>query len=180
MRMVSGRALLTVAGLALSIGVVTPNAAASSPVKSDSKEAVPHSTSEQIVTFHLSCPGNRQTTTPEVEGCFGTKIDQVKAVQDKYISAIQKRIADLGDNADSVKETQQAFDAENKAWDALIDKASNASYQHWSGGTIRGTAYRSRMLALMELRVHEQWEGWLKMVSRSDTPMLPEPRFEER
>lgn len=121
--------------------------------------------------FDITCPGNPQQTTIDLNDCIGDKINAAKSVEMKYTNTARQRIS-----ADDDKETLDAFEAENKAWDALIDAASHATDVEWRGGTIRGVKAADRELYLIELRVHNQWQNWLRYED-STPPVLPEPLF---
>lgn len=56
--------------------------------------------------------------------CSVTMINQLKALQEKYIAAIQHKIqTDYKNDLTILKETIEAFDKENTAWDTLINAA---------------------------------------------------------
>jgi hypothetical protein len=123
-------------------------------------------------TFEIACPDNPQQTTIDMNDCMGTKRDAVKSVEAKYISAARQRIVATQD-----EQTLNAFEAENKAWDSLIDTASHATAVEWQGGTIQGVKATDREIALIELRIHNQWQNWLRYED-STPPILPEPLFQ--
>lgn len=110
--------------------------------------------------------------------CYGEMKAQVEAIKNKYLTAARKRIAGGNDKpAGQVRKELDAFDAENKAWDSLEEKASTATFTFWEGGTIRGVMGADREIRLIELRIHNQWENWLQY--EDSTPaLLPEPKFE--
>ncbi|WP_413727412.1 lysozyme inhibitor LprI family protein [Sodalis sp. RH19] len=122
-------------------------------------------------TFEIACPDNPQQTTIDMNDCIGTKRDAVKSVEAKYLNTARQRISATQDN-----QTLNAFEAENKAWDILIDTASHATGVEWQGGTIRGVKATDREIALIELRIHNQWQNWLRYED-STPPVLPEPLF---
>ena len=122
-------------------------------------------------TFEISCPKTPQQTTIDINNCMAAKLDSVKSVETKYIDAARNRILSTQE-----QQTLDAFDAENKAWDTLIDAASHATDVKWGAGTIRGEEATSREIALIELRIHNQWENWLRYED-SSPPVLPEPLF---
>lgn len=122
-------------------------------------------------TFEISCPKTPQQTTIDINNCMAAKLDSVKSVETKYIDAARNRILSTQE-----QQTLDAFDAENKAWDTLIDAASHATDVKWGGGTIRGEEATSREIELIELRIHNQWENWLRYED-SSPPVLPEPLF---
>ncbi|MCZ3381011.1 lysozyme inhibitor LprI family protein [Kosakonia sp. SOY2] len=122
-------------------------------------------------TFEIACPDNPQQTTIDMNDCMGTKRDAVKSVEAKYVSAARQRIVATQD-----EQTLNAFEAENKAWDILIDTASHATGVEWQGGTIRGVEATDREIALIEFRIHNQWQNWLRYED-STPPILPEPLF---
>ncbi|MGK3112218.1 lysozyme inhibitor LprI family protein [Candidatus Pantoea formicae] len=122
-------------------------------------------------TFEIACPDNPQQTTIDMNDCISTKRDAVKSVEAKYISTARQRIVETKDN-----QTLDAFEAENKAWDNLIATASQATYAEWQGGTIRGVKSTDREIKLIELRIHNQWQNWLRYED-STPPLLPEPLF---
>lgn len=121
--------------------------------------------------FEIACPDNPQQTTIDMNECTGTKRNAVRSVEAKYVNAARQRILATQDN-----QTLSAFDAENKAWDILIDTASNATGVEWQGGTIHGVKASEREIALIELRIHNQWQNWLRYED-STPPVLPEPLF---
>jgi hypothetical protein len=84
-------------------------------------------------TFEIACPDNPQQTTIDMNDCMGTKRDAVKSVEAKYVSAARQRILATRD-----EQTLNAFEAENKAWDILIDTASNATGVEWQEVAFRG------------------------------------------
>lgn len=122
-------------------------------------------------TFEIACPDNPQRTTIDMNDCMVTKRDAVKSVEAKYVSTARQRISAMQDN-----QTLNAFEAENKAWDILIDTASHATGVEWQGGSIRGVKATDREIALIELRIHNQWQNWLRYED-STPPILPEPLF---
>lgn len=124
-------------------------------------------------TFEIACPNNPRQTTIDMNDCMGTKRDAVKSVEAKYVSASRQRILATQD-----KQTLNAFEAENKAWDILIDAASHATGVEWQGGTIRGVKAAEREITLIELRIHNQWQNWLRYED-STPPILPEPLFQD-
>ncbi|MEZ3498613.1 lysozyme inhibitor LprI family protein [Pantoea sp. KPR_PJ] len=135
-------------------------------------DALPDSVlSENSETFEIACPGNPQQTTIDMNNCMGTKLDAVKSVEAKYVNAARQFISEAQDS-----ETLKAFEAENQAWDALIDKASQATGVKWREGTIRGVLAADRRLVLTEMRIHNQWQNWLRYED-STPPVLPEPLF---
>lgn len=122
-------------------------------------------------TFEIACPDNPQQTTIDMNDCLGAKRGAVESVEAKYVSTARQRILATQDN-----QTLNAFEAENKAWDMLIDTASHATGVEWQGGTIRGIKATNREIALIELRIHNQWQNWLRYED-STPPVLPEPLF---
>ncbi|WP_437616251.1 lysozyme inhibitor LprI family protein [Erwinia sp. V71] len=122
-------------------------------------------------TFEIACPDNPQQTTIDMNDCMGTKRDAVESVEAKYVSMARQRISAKQDN-----QTLDAFEAENKAWDVLIETASHATDVDWREGTIRGVKATDREIALIELRIHNQWQNWLRYED-STPPVLPEPLF---
>lgn len=182
MRIFPGKTWVIVAGLTMGLGAAGSSAAADSQAATGNTDALPYSSVEnkQIETFTLECPDNAQQNTLDINDCFSVKLAQIEAVNQKYVSAIRKNLeASLSDDdaEHNRRKTLEAFEAENKAWDTLIDKASMASYQEAIGGSIRGMVAASRKLALLETRIHDQWENWLQTMSSSEPPLLPEPRF---
>jgi hypothetical protein len=121
--------------------------------------------------FEIACPDNPQQTTIDMNDCVGTKRDAVKSVEAKYVGTARQRISATEDS-----QTLNAFEAENKAWDTLINTASQATGIEWQGGTIRGMKATDREIALIELRIHNQWQNWLRYED-STPPVLPEPLF---
>lgn len=130
-----------------------------------------------VETFFIDCPGNPQQTTIDGDDCMKTKRAEVEAIEDKYVNAARQRIAaDTDSPQGHVVKTLNAFDAENAAWDALINKASTATRTDWEGGSIRGIMGTDREIKLIEIRVHNQWENWLTHMD-STPAILPEPKF---
>lgn len=130
-----------------------------------------------VETFTIDCSGNPQQTTIDINECYGTKLAQVEAIQRKYVAMIRKKIAaGLNQPPGHARKILDAFDAENNAWVQLQDAAATATYTDWEDGTIRGIKSADRKLSIIELRVHNQWENWLRY--EDSTPaVLPEPRF---
>lgn len=128
-------------------------------------------------TFYISCPGNPQQTTYDLDDCMSKKSAAVEAVEAKYVDTARQRIvAEADDPAGSRQQTLDAFDAENRAWDALIAAGSHATDVEWQAGTIRGMKATAREIMLIELRIHNQWQNWLRY--EDSTPaVLPEPKF---
>ncbi|MBS0878563.1 MULTISPECIES: lysozyme inhibitor LprI family protein [unclassified Tatumella] len=122
-------------------------------------------------TFDISCPKNPQQTTIDIDNCMSSKLDAVKSVELKYVNAARNRISETQD-----QQTLQAFDEENKAWDSLIDAATHATDIKWGEGTIRSSEAIGREITLIELRIHNQWQNWLRYED-SSPPVLPEPLF---
>ncbi|MBP2199098.1 lysozyme inhibitor LprI family protein [Pantoea cypripedii] len=122
-------------------------------------------------TFEIACPDNPQQTTIDMNDCMSTKRDAAKSVEEKYLNTARQRISAKQDN-----QTLNAFEAENNAWDILINTASHATGVEWQGGTIRGVKATDREIALIELRIHNQWQNWLRYED-STPPVLPEPLF---
>lgn len=124
-----------------------------------------------VQTFAISCPGNPQQTTIDMNNCISTKLDAVKSVEKKYVSVARSRIS-----AEKNNQALGAFEKENQAWDRLIEASSQATYAYWREGTLRGLKATDREIALIELRIHDQWQNWLGYED-STPPLLPEPRF---
>lgn len=115
-----------------------------------------------------------------MDKCGVTMINQLKTVQEKYIAAIQHKIqTDYKDDPAILKETIEAFDKENIAWDTLINAASDATYSYWQQGTIRGVMNTGRKIELIKYRIHNQWNNWLTYID-STPAILPEPLFDIR
>lgn len=166
------RTLIHTTGALLLVSLVTPVLAAAE------RAALPGSTLENgAEIFQISCPDNPQQTTLDMNACYGEMKAQVASVKDHYLTAIRQRLAEEGDEpAGQAREKLAAFEAENNAWDALEEKAAAATATYWQGGTIRGVMGASRAIQLIELRIHNQWENWLRY--QDSTPaLLPEPKF---
>lgn len=166
------RTLIHTTGALLLVSLAAPVFAATE------RAALPGSTLENgAEIFQISCPDNPQQTTLDMNACYGEMKAQVEAVKGHYLTAIRKRLAENGDEpAEQSQEQLAAFEAENNAWDALEDKASAATATYWQGGTIRGVMGADRAIQLIELRIHNQWENWLRY--QDSTPaLLPEPKF---
>lgn len=144
-------------------------------------EALPRNYINQTQTFVLECPNNPQHTTYDMDTCNGTIINQLKAVQEKYIAAIQHEIQSQYQNDPALlKETMDAFDKENKTWNMLLDATADATFSYWQQGTIRGVMSTGRKIELMKYRIHNQWKNWLTSMSLSEPALLPEPLFDIR
>lgn len=127
--------------------------------------------------FDISCPGNPQQTTLDIDGCMRTKRAAVEAVEANYVNTARQRIAaEADDPAGYRQQMLDAFEAENRAWDALIAAGTHATGVEWQGGTVRGNKATYREIMLVELRIHNQWQNWLRY--EDSTPaVLPEPKF---
>lgn len=131
-----------------------------------------------VETFRIGCPGNPGQTTMDMNICYGEMKAQVKTIKNRYLTAAQKRITEGSDEpAGQIRKVLDAFDAENKAWDSLEEKASTATATFWEGGSMRGIMGADREIRLIELRIHNQWANWLQY--EDSTPaLLPEPKFD--
>lgn len=141
-------------------------------------DPLPKSTlSNDIETFQLGCPNNHQRNTIEMNQCSMTIVNQLKAIEGKYVQAIYTRInSDYKDDPETLNELLVYIDEENKAWDDLINAASESTYTYWKGGTIRGVMGSGRKINLMKYRIHNQWQSWLTYMDSSPA-VLPEPLF---
>jgi len=168
------RTLISTTGALLLASLTAPAFAATN------QAALPGSTLENgAEIFQIGCPDNPQQTTMDMNACYGEMKAQVASVREHYLTAIRKRLAEEGDEpTGQAGEQLAAFEAENNAWDALEEKASAATATYWQGGTIRGVMGADRAIQLIELRIHNQWENWLRY--QDSTPaLLPEPKFKQ-
>ncbi|CAM3424873.1 hypothetical protein BS639_22005 [Rouxiella silvae] len=132
---------------------------------------------DNLETFEIDCPNNPQQTTVDLDDCMGTKRAQVEAIESKYVTTARQLIANSPDfSKEQTQKILDAFDAENKAWDTLIATAAHATEVNWDGGTVRAAKATDREIKLIELRVHNQWQNWLRYED-STPPALPEPKF---
>jgi hypothetical protein len=137
----------------------------------------PSELKDNVEIFQINCPGNPKVTTIDMNNCFSTMRENVKAIEAKYVNMARQHITSGTNTAkEQDHKTLMAFEAENKAWGNLISAASNATETKWDEGTIRGVKGTSREIQLIEQRIHNQWDNWLRYED-STPPVLPEPKF---
>ena len=133
--------------------------------------------SDGVEFFSIACSGMSQQTTIDMDTCMMVQLDQVEWVREKYLAASLNRIKkDNESDGQRLQKLTVAFDAENRAWEDLINKASTSAGIDSSGGTAIGLTVARRQIGLTELQVHDIWQNWLRFQD-STPPLLPEPKF---
>ncbi|HCF7790798.1 TPA: hypothetical protein NIM19_005037 [Klebsiella variicola subsp. variicola] len=165
--------LLSLRNMLLSLALILPMASNAS----DASDQPSSSLSDGVETFSIACFGMPQQTTIDMDACLGAQLTQVEWVKDKYLVTAQNRLKqDNKDGPQHLQELTTAFEAENKAWTDLIERASASVKVDYAGGTIVGSEVTTRKIGLYELQVHDIWEHWLRFED-STPPLLPEPKF---
>ena len=112
------------------------------------------------------CEGS---TTPEINTCYGNKLQAAEEVMNRYLHAATLRYAESGDDGIilGLTESQRAFEA-------YRDIECGAVHYRWRDGTIRTVMGLICRIALTDQRTHTIWRTWLTYPDGTQ-PTLPEP-----
>jgi uncharacterized protein YecT (DUF1311 family) len=133
--------------------------------------------SKWIHLFFLVCPAFLQANEIDCETpistyalnvCIASEVEATNAELDKYLGMALEKSSEEIAVVDLLVKSQES-------WLAFRRDYCDATYETWSGGTIRGVMFGKCMLKLTKQRTHQIWEDYLTYMD-STPPLLPEPK----
>jgi uncharacterized protein YecT (DUF1311 family) len=109
------------------------------------------------------------TSTPQVEACLSSQLEESDATLDRYLAAATQRARKEG-GGESVQRLNQA----HRLWVAFREAECAAVRERWRDGTIRGSMDLDCRIRLARLRTYTVWRDWLTYPD-STPPTLPRP-----
>lgn len=112
------------------------------------------------------CEGS---STPQVEACLNSRLEESDAALDRYLAAARRRAGEEGG-----RETVQRLDQAQRLWVAFRDAECGAMSERWRAGTIKGSMGLDCRIRLARFRTYTVWRDWLTYPD-STPPALPRP-----